>query len=334
MSQPSRNRPHLYLRNNTQFRLSVNYTSPRPGNTPPPPFRNRREHAAKLERAIGEAITKARQQLESRLSEIAVGQPGFYLEFEVTKDQANAFDSLENKTKKIELVAVKPSPVQEDTVKATIFVPESATEFFEKKVEQYRDEETKQGNPKNAALITRLENVDIATVQSLFTDDPALFPQNGQSIWWEVWLRHGQLEDFQTIAQRLDILTKSHIDFPERTVTLAMANVEKMKQVLQNSDTIAELRIAQDTPSFFLDMKLIEKEEWVEDLWDRTLPPQDNAVAVCLLDYGVNRRHKLIEKGLDSSDLYTCDPNWETHDHHTHGTEMAGLILYDDLFNA
>jgi hypothetical protein len=330
----------LYLRNNPRFRSSINYTSPRSVNAPPPPDRNRIEHAAKLELAIGEAITKARQQLESRLSEIAVGQPGFYLEFQVTKDDANAFDSLENKTKKIELVAVKPSTDQEDTVKATVFVPESAIEFFEKKVEQYRDEETTKGKPKNAALITRLENVEIGTVQSLFTDDPALFPQNGQAIWWEVWLRRGQrgqrgqLEDFQTIAQRLDILTKSHIHFPERTVTLAMANVEKIKQVLQNSDTVAELRIAKETPSFFLNMRSLEQEQWVEDLCNRTLPPQDDAVAVCLLDTGVNWRHKLIGKGLDISDLHTCDPNWEDHDHHGHGTQMAGLILYSDLYEA
>jgi hypothetical protein len=279
----------LYLRNNDKFRESVNYTSPRSVNPPPPPDRNRIEHAAKLELAIGEAITKARQQLESRLSEIAVGQPGFYLEFQVTKDDANAFENLGDKRKKIELVAVKPSSDQEDTVKATVFVPESAIEFFEKKVEQYRDEETTKGNPKNAALITRLENVEIGTVQSLFTDDPALFPQNGQSIWW---------------------------------------------QVLQNSDTVAELRIAKDTPSFFLDMKLIEQEEWAKDLWNRTLYPQDDAVAVCLLDTGVNWRHKLIKPGLDSSDLYTCDPSWKDHDHHGHGTQMAGLILYSDLYEA
>ncbi|UZO77426.1 MULTISPECIES: hypothetical protein [Microcystis] len=240
MSQRSRRLPHLYLRNNDKFRKSADYTSPRSVNAPPPPDRNRIEHAAKLELAIGEAITKARQQLESRLSAIAVGQPGFYLEFQVTKDQANAFENLGDKRKKIELVAVKPSPEQENIVKATVFVPESATEFFENKVEEYRDEETTKGNPKNAALITRLENVEIGTVQSLFTDDPALFPQNGQSIWWEVWLRRGQLEDFQTIAQRLDIMTKFHIHFPERTVTLAMANVEKIQQVLQNSDTVAE----------------------------------------------------------------------------------------------
>lgn len=336
MSQRSRRLPHLYLRNNDKFRESVNYTSPRSVNPPPPPDRNRIEHAAKLELAIGEAITKARQQLESRLSEIAVGQPGFYLEFQVTKDDANAFENLGDKRKKIELVAVKPSSDQEDTVKATVFVPESAIEFFEKKVEQYRDEETTKGNPKNAPLITRLENVEIGTVQSLFTDDPALFPQNGQAIWWEVWLRRGQLEDFQTIAKRLDIMTKSHIHlhFPERTVTLAMANVEKIEQVLQNSDTVKELRIAKETPSFFLNMRSLEQEQWVEDLWNRTLPPQDDAVAVCLLDTGVNWRHKLIGKGLDISDLHTCDPNWEDHDHHGHGTQMAGLILYSDLYEA
>ncbi|MGK7930001.1 MAG: hypothetical protein AB4041_01015, partial [Microcystaceae cyanobacterium] len=146
MPQRPRNRPHLYLRNNQQFRVSVDYTSPQQGGkTSPLPFRNRKEHATKLERAIGKSITQARQQLESRLSEIAVGQPGFYLEFEVTKDQANAFEKLGDKRKKVELVAVKPSSNQEDedTVIATVFVPESATEFFEKKVKQYCDENNK-----------------------------------------------------------------------------------------------------------------------------------------------------------------------------------------------
>lgn len=87
MVKRSRTLPHLYLRNNGK---KAKYTSSGGGNTPKPPYRDRKEHAEKLQRKIGEAIEKARQQLESRLSEIAVGQPGFYLEFEVTKDDANA----------------------------------------------------------------------------------------------------------------------------------------------------------------------------------------------------------------------------------------------------
>ena len=62
MSLTPRNRPHLYLKNKNRFRKSINYMSPRRGSTPKPPERDRAEHAAKLENAIGEAITKADQQ--------------------------------------------------------------------------------------------------------------------------------------------------------------------------------------------------------------------------------------------------------------------------------
>ncbi len=339
--------PHLYLRNNGK---KAKYTSAsRGGGKTTPPYRNRKEHAEKLERAIGEAIEKARQQLESRLSEIAVGKPGFYLEFEVTKDDANAFESLGNGTKKIELVSVKTLVEQEDIIKATVFVPESATDFFQEKVEQYRDEETSTGKPKNEPLISRVENVEIGKVRSLFTDSLDLFPQNGQAIWWEVWLRRDQLENFQTITERLEITTKSAklesdkleiVEFPERIVVLAMANVEEIEQVIKNSDTIAELRIAKDNPSFFLEMGLIEQQQWVRDLETRLeslrydIDIRDNAVAVCLLDTGVNGTHQLIKRGLDIADLHTCDPKWKPDDHHGHGTQMAGLILYSDLFEA
>ncbi|MDJ0508881.1 MAG: S8 family peptidase [Crocosphaera sp.] len=372
MVKRSRTLPHLYLRNNGK---KAKYTSTSSGGRKTsPPYRARKEHAEKLQRKIGEAIEKARQQLESRLSEIAVGKPGFYLEFEVKKDDANAFESLGNGRQKIELVSVKPSLEQEDIVKATVFVPESATDFFQKKVEQYCNKNNKpsdklnqkkleivallflidtklnrfiflllllSGRPKNEALITRLENVEIGTVESLFTDSLDLFPQNGQAIWWEVWLRRDQLENFQTIAQRLDILMKpQQIKFLERIVVLVMANVEAIEQIIKNSDTIAELRIAKDTPSFFLEMGLIEQQQWVRDLENRLeslrydIDIRDNAVAVCLLDTGVNWRHQLIQKGLDTADLYTCDPTWETNDHHGHGTQMAGLVLYSDLFEA
>ncbi|MDJ0845954.1 hypothetical protein [Crocosphaera sp.] len=141
MVKRSRTLPHLYLRNNGK---KVNYTSTFSGvRKTSPPYRNRVEHAEKLQRKIGEAIEKARRQLESRLSEIAVGKPGFYLEFEVTKDQANAFESLADQHKKLELVSVKPSLEQENVVKATVFVPESATDFFQEKVEQYCNKNNK-----------------------------------------------------------------------------------------------------------------------------------------------------------------------------------------------
>jgi hypothetical protein len=103
---------------------------------------------------------------------------------------------------------------------------------------------------------------------------------------------------------------------------------------LKNCDAIAELRKAKDTPSIFLEMPSIEQAEWAKDLRERVLPPQEDAVAVCLLDTGVNGRHRLIEPGLDNAHLYACEDVWGTYDHHGHGTQMAGLILYSDLSHA
>ncbi|MDJ0598697.1 MAG: S8 family peptidase [Crocosphaera sp.] len=395
MAKYSRNLAHLYLRNHGK---KAKYTNSDEEYTPLPLRRNRQKHAEKLERAVSKAIKKARQQLKSRASQIAVGKPGFYLEFEINKDTTNVFEILENQDRKIELISVQE---QDTIIKAIVFIPKVAINFFPIKIDQYRDSnkpltiniiynklknfilifikklsnsieemsypvppvlafapslsslpysmfrafretqseiEIKKRNFE--ALITRIENIKIATVESLFTDNLDLFPQNRQAIWWEVWLRRDQLENFQAITQRLEIPTKSEIKFPERIVVLVMANVEAMEQVIKNSDTIAELRIAKDTPSFFLEMGLIEQQQWIRDLENRLellrydIDIRDDAVAVCLLDTGVNWRHQLIKKGLDTADLYTCEPNWETNDHNGHGTQMAGLVLYSDLFDA
>lgn len=332
MPERSRELPHIYLPYSGK---SEKYTSRGGGSTPQPPYRDRGRHAEVLEQAIGNALVEARKQLQSRDPEIAAGKPGFYLEFQVQADEANAFEKLENRQKKIELVAVHQSPDQKDVVQATVFVPESAIGYFLSRVEKYRDEETEKGNPKNEALIARLDTVQIGTVRSLFTDDLNFFPQDRQQIWWEVWLRRGQRETFELVTRRLDIQTKPHtLSFPEREIVLAMANVEAMARIIKNSDAVAELRVAKDTPSMFLEMGSIEQGRWVEDLASRILAPGMHAVAVCLLDSGVTQTHPLIEPGLDSSDMHTCDLSWKEHDHSGHGTQMAGLALYSDLFNA
>ncbi len=333
MPNSPRELPHLYLRNNGK---SEKYRPKGRGVTPPPPNRDRQKHAEKLKQAIEEAIFKANQQLNTREPDIAVGESGFYLEFQVqNSDKANIFEKLANKPKKIELVSVKSYPEQENLVQATIFVPEKSTDFFLKKIEEYRDEETPKGKPKNEQLIARVEEIEIGTVRSLFTDEPSLFPESGQAIWWEVWLRSEHSESFKEISRRLNLQLKpQQLSFPEREVLLVMANEQEIERILKNCDAIAELRKAKDTPSIFMEMPSIEQEKWVKELRERVLPPQGDAVAVCLLDTGVNWRHLLIEPGLDTADLYSYELAWGTHDHKGHGTQMAGLILYSDLFHA
>ena len=87
---------------------------------------------------------------------IAEGDRGFYLQFEIPAAELGAVDALENKPAGIELVAVPQVAAGEESITATAFVPERSLEFYSKKIDAYRNEQTKTGRPKNEALIARV----------------------------------------------------------------------------------------------------------------------------------------------------------------------------------
>lgn len=332
MADTLRDRPHLHVEGGGQ---SEPYTSPRLVIKGLPPARVRAAHAGKLVQALGNAIAQAHHALDARDAAVAEGQRGFYLEFDIPVAERAAVEGLENKPKAIELVAVRPPVEGAEVVTATVFVPEHSADYFAKKIEAYRDKETKSGKPKNEALIARIEDVRLAAVRSLFTDDIALFPQAGRQAWWEVWLRDGRLETFRTVAVRLNVAVKDHtISFPERDVVLALADEGTMARLVQNTDAVAELRVAKDTPTLFLGMRAVEQAEWVADLDERITPPSAIAPAVCVLDSGTTRAHPLIAPGLDPADQHAYEDSWGVGDSHYwngHGTAMAGVALYGDL---
>jgi hypothetical protein len=332
MALAPRNRPHLHLEGGGQ---NEPYTSPRIVITGLPPARARAAHAASLKHAIDQAIVQARAQIADRQEGLAEGIPGFYLQFEIPVDHQTALDSLENKPKAIELVAVKPPVQGDETISATVFVPESSADFYDKRIEAYRDEENNSGRPKNENLIARIDNIRLGGVRALFTDDPVLFPSAGLPAWWEVWLRDGRLQAFQAVCARLNIATKAHtISFPERDVILALGDEATMERLITYTDAVAELRLAKDTPSLFLEMRAVEQRDWAANLAGRVTPPSEMAPAVCLLDSGAAQAHPLIAPGLDPGDQHSYDATWGVGDSaywNGHGTLMSGVALYGDL---
>ncbi|BBC71261.1 conserved hypothetical protein [Altererythrobacter sp. B11] len=332
MAVPPRDRPHFHVEGGGQ---SEAYTSPRLVISGLPPARARAAHAARLEQAIGTALAAGRQRLADREDGVAEGQPGFYLEFDIPIAERAAVEALENKPKAIELVAVRPTAEGDEMVSATVFVPEAAADFFVKKIEAYRDEETRTGKPKNEALIARIDDIRVAVARSLFTDEAQHFPADGRQVWWEVWLRDGGLAIFQSVAAKLDVAIKDHvISFPERDVALALADEATMDRLIRNSDVVAELRLAKDTPSLFLEMRTVDQAAWANDLADRIAPPSPLAPAVCILDSGATQAHPLLAPGLDPADQHSYDGDWGVGDSafwNGHGTSMAGVALYGDL---
>lgn len=218
--------------------------------------------------------------------------------------------------------------------RATVYVPRGQLGYFERKVEQYLNEDSKSGRPKNEALVASIEDIRLATLQSLWTDAMDL-PPSGQPIWWEVWLRKNDTETlgrFRHDAEQLGIrLADDTLTFPERRVMLVCGTYEQMTRSIELLDCIAELRKAKDLASAFTAMSAVEQAEWRDDLQRRLVPPSENAPAVCLLDTGVNRQHPLLSPALDEVDVQAYEPTWPAADHDGHGTEMAGVALYGDL---
>jgi hypothetical protein len=340
-----RNRPHIYLRGHGN---PLDYTAHQAGGGDGAelPERDRLAHADQLTQALTNAVKAGEALLAQRDSAVAGGVPGFYLEFEMPAAavKSGIVESLENRRGKrpIELVSVRP--LNEQKVAATVFIPESQRDYYLKKVTAYRDEDRSpnrkgETGPKNEVLVASIDTARLAVARSLYTDKPELFPGPGQTVWWEIWLRRETRPTFDTAAQRLNLMMREHaLTFPDREVVLVYATAEVLGRIVANTDAIAELRLARDTPGLFMVMDGAEQRLWSDDLARRITAPPADAPAVCLLDSGTTWRHPLIQCGLDPADQQAYDRSWPIEDtsrqsHGGHGTQLSGLALHGDLID-
>ena len=309
------------------------------GDGPEIPERDRSTHAAALRgqlskvRATAEATAGAQRDagMEEGL--------GLQVEFESFPELELAFESLARENQGIELLNVRH---EEGTTRATVFVPDGKLDHFENLIVAYLDrrKDSRDYPRDNRRLLDAIQQIRAASLRALWTDDDDAFPPNeGESVWWEVWLpvrgnRQATIDAFRERAGLQGMhLAKGELGFPERTVLLARASVEQLRASMVTLNNIAELRRPKETAEFFDTLHPSEQLEWLEDLLARTrYPDSDEDVPyVCLLDTGVNRGHPLLSPALAVDDLYTVEPGWGTDDGDGHGTEMAGLALAGNL---
>src|SRR5580698_3983357 len=155
MPELPRDLPHLYLAGSGKAEPYTTHLRPRGR---PLPHRERAVHAEAVRFALAEAMTAAAAQRTERDPDVVARTPGVYLDFEIPAGSEEAAERLENRPKHIELVALRQASA-DAPAKATVFVPDTAADHFLKKVEQYRDENTGKGKPKNEALVARIQSV-------------------------------------------------------------------------------------------------------------------------------------------------------------------------------
>jgi Subtilase family len=326
-------RRHLVV---TGFSQTELFTSPRArGSEYALPPRERRVHGQRLLAQVRAVEAAAPRRIEQqRAVGVDVGT-GVYVQFESDPGFQLPTESVANAQQRIELLSVVQ--VNERTM-ATVFVPEGRLDRFENLIVDYLQRETPTGKPKNQKLVESISAIRLAALEAIWTDERALLPADlDEAIWWEVWLRQTEdgeavLQFFRHHGQHIGLMIPDGaIRFPERTVVSAWGTRRQMARSVIVLNCIAELRRLKETAAFFADLDPVEQRHWLNAALARLQAPPQDAVAVCLLDTGVNQGHPLIAGALDAQDLHTVDPNWSVADQHGHGTNMAGLALYGDL---
>jgi hypothetical protein len=331
-------RPHLVLVSTSK---SQAFTAPSGGSggrrqIPEP---DRHQHGSSLRtqlaalKPISDELVK--QQKEQQLE----GGIGLQVQFVGFKDIDLAFESLNNETKRIELLSVKS---EADVVYANVFVPEGEISHFEKYVQDYLgDRKSASGTSlDHHALLNAISSICIAEVHARWDDDKNLLPADiHEAFWWEIWLpvrgnRDAVVSDFRKLAKIANCeVSESQIKFPERTVVLMRATQHQFSSSRMMLNCVAELRRAKETAEFFDSMTAPELLDWTEDALKRLEFPSnvDETPRICLLDSGVNHGHPLLTPLMDSTDLHTVNPNWGIDDAANHGTGLAGLAAFGDL---
>lgn len=334
---------NIFLKNTNS---THNYKSPRKVVKSEFPRRpNIKSHGELIKNRLNYAYERSHNQKKAAAIRY---KSGTYLEFKGAEGYDLAIQKLENMPKGIRLLNVQEqdgSLKEKKIVKATIYVPEGQESFFIKRFEAYINETTKNGKPKNNDLVSSIEDISLAMLESFWIGKLENMPGNDPK-WCEVWLRYEgdkheeinknnqkeTLENFNLCCQKLEIeVEKNEIYFPERIVKLIKANKKQLQSILLNCDYIAEFRRSPEKVNFFNKINGSEQQEWIEEFLERT-SFSDSDVTVCILDTGIALNHPLLAPAVSStSAIQSVDSSWGNYDHDGHGTEMSGIALYEKL---
>lgn len=299
------------------------------------------ERIAHGSRLLGEAraafesaeASRAREDLDEVLratgTYLTVEGPG--VEFGLQLDSLSSMTRARKNHKRPKWLLLAVHPATKDSPeRAVIWVADEFRAEFLRVFEDYLDPEKDgtSGNPKNNALVANIARVRTAFLEELWTS--ATDAPRGALTWWELWL-----DERRELPGMLERVLKAYeletLDRRTRVggavIVYVYATWEQLESLTATGLPLTEIR----SPSFIVetteDLDDDEQRELVIDLAGRLRPAAHDAPAVCHLDTGVFRGHKLIEGSLSSTDLHWIVGSHGV-DRDGHGTSMAGIALY------
>lgn len=295
-----------------------------------PTLQNPVEHVKKLKNDLSRISYSVQSQ--HQVDDILV-KNGIYLEVAGQRGYELKYQSLEDNRVGIRLLNVK---TKNELTKATIFIPKDKSSVLMRKLNDFENTLVTKKVPTNSDLVRSIETINEADVESFWYGAIEDIPNEETKTWCEVWLRtenntSSVYNEFKSLLELFNIQYKNElIEFPERIVMMIYVNYNDLIALLQSSNQIAEFRRCMEPNSFFIKEFLSDQHEWVDDL-RRRLRFEDSNTTLCLLDTGISTGHPLIEPYIQENGIHTVFEGDDLADRVGHGTEMAGIALYNDL---
>jgi hypothetical protein len=314
--------------------IPVTGFDPNAGERPPLTARqNRFLHANKLNTEVETAIQQRVQMIER----LRVEDPetdvtsGISLDIKGAEHIELDVDALENRQgAPIEILNVR---IEDGQTSATIFIPERRLDFFKKKINKYGDATNDPDGTKGATIsVDSIEAIKLADLNSFWMDEVNLPSNTAQPFTWEIWVRKGMHSKLLANAIKYNITVSKHkLTFQECEICLITASQDILAIVQIALAPLVGFSFREDAAGFFIDLSPREQTDWANDLVNRLQIAPIDAPAVCILDTGIYLRHPLLSSSLSESDRDAYDPTWGKDDHTGHGTQLAGVALYEDV---
>ena len=217
--------------------------------------------------------------------------------------------------------------------RATVWVADRCRKKFLDIFNDYLENETKKGKPKNEGLVANIGHIRASLLRDLWQSDGAP-PETGEH-WWEIWLR-GEIgaADLLFAFARANLLKVSSelMELDQNVICWIYASWNDLSMLPATAIPITEIRQRPADIDTLADVDEEKISELVNDFADRLDHSGSEAPAVCILDTGVRRTHSLLVGSLDLKDLNTITQDGNG-DNKGHGTMVAGIALFGPISN-
>ncbi|MBK8591405.1 MAG: hypothetical protein IPN77_20260 [Sandaracinaceae bacterium] len=231
-----RNRKHIIVGGSPRSELYRPHSRKMTTRAVPAPG-SRPAHGMALAQSLASVVAQAHQRRAEAGLQVHGAVPGVYVQFESQPGVPLRLCSLEDARQGIELVAVAHTQTDEAEPRrieqATVFVPDGKVKHFVTRFESYAKTTPKKKNERRyEAMLDPVGTLRLATLRGLWTDATEVYPEQQDTIWWEVWLRR---QDGNELARLLQFAGLQHLhvaarrlQFEDRIVTLVRATAEQL----------------------------------------------------------------------------------------------------------